>query len=156
MSGDYYYYLFLAFQILHNSCSTSPGTLFHGTVVDKALALRSLNNEATIQDRWILYCSSTVGSVGAGLWNKRSFPVPVLGNAITSRIVSVLQRMDMRRSKPITVYRKRRKRNNQFEIRRNRKKGNWRRVFARYGHKEWCIVCWKGREKEKGRGRDRD
>lgn len=85
-----------------------------------------------------------MGSVGAGLWNKRSFPVPVLGNAITSRIVSVLQRMDMRRSKPITIYRKRRKRNNQFEIRRDRKKGNWRRVFARYGHKEWLYCV--GRE----------
>ena len=50
-----------------------------------------------------------MGSVGAGLWNKRSFPVPVLGNAITSRIVSVLQRMDMRRSKPITIYREKKK-----------------------------------------------
>ena len=80
-----------------------------------------------------------MGSVGAGLWNKRSFPVPVLGNAITSRIVSVLQRMDMRRSKPIaakiTIPKKTMSKMS-VEIRRKESMVCLRTMQ----HKEWCAV----------------
>jgi hypothetical protein len=48
----------------------------------------------------MLYSASTLATAGAGLLNNGSVPEPVLGNAITSRMDAVLQRMDISRSKP--------------------------------------------------------